>query len=137
MSVISESDQVAERTIPEGAFKFTSRGIGNNWLPCFICGHKPVHKVQHDLAGFVPRSDVRNFLSIPERYVHPLADLCHDVGVLGELVTSRISEGRVQFKFGACGEHLPNLRLLDEVAGRQGYIDRATLEACIPGRKIP
>lgn len=136
MSVISESDQAAERTIPDGAFTFLQRGVGNNWLPCFICGHKPVHKAQHDLAGFVPRSSVKEYAVI-STFTHPLLDLCHEVGVLGELVTTRINEGRVQFKFGACGEHLPNLHLLGERAGRQGYIDKATLEACIPGRKIP
>lgn len=119
-------------------FSFSSRGTGQNWLPCFICGHKPVHKCQADLAAYVDPSLVKH---VGEKHFHEVGELFHEVGLLIGEVDFRAHEPHyVQVKLGACGEHEPNLMLLDwqlQMGPNKGFLTRAMLECCIPGRKIP
>lgn len=120
--------------LKDGEIRFRPRGLGNNWHPCFICGHKPLHACQFDMAGFVDPDLVRH---VGDATFHPLSKLCHEVGVLGVLDYRASEPRRVQFKFGACGEHKPNLSLLEHMTYEDGKITKARLEACIPGRKTP
>lgn len=113
---------------------FRSRGIGNNWYPCFICGHKPLNGCQHDLAGFVHWEKV---IHIGDVHTHPILDMAFRAGVVANLDYRPGNPLRVQVKFGACGEHLPNLELLGEIMARTEYITEDILRKCIPGRKRP
>lgn len=116
---------------------FRSRGVGNNWLPCFICGHLPKYKCQADMAGFVDASLVKH---AGDEHFHPIQDLFHQADLLVGKVDFRSYEpGRVQVKIGACGEHEPNLRLLDWMVqhAEDSMMTEAMLGLCIPGRKRP
>lgn len=114
---------------------FRSRGVGNNWYPCFICGHKPLNGCQHDLAGFVDAKQV-NELAISV-HSHPILSMAFHAGVLANLDYRASEPHRVQVKFGACGEHLPNLELLGEMVARTECVSNSMLLKCIPGRKRP
>lgn len=127
-------------TVAAPKFKFRSRGLGNNWLPCFLCGHKPQQKCQNDTAFFVDAALVKSIeldLAKPI-HMHPVMDLFFEVGLLATLVTSRMAEGRVQVKLGACGEHVPNLELITALTTANGdQLTEQILRMSIPGRKIP
>lgn len=111
---------------------FNPRGIGSNHLPCFVCGHVPVHGVQADLAGFVDPS-----LVTPTLISHPLLDLVTGEGLLAHLDYRPSEPSHVQLKFGACGEHEPNLQLLLALSARNKSISAEILRLCTPGRKRP
>lgn len=89
---------------PEGGGDyFRSRGVGMDHTPgCFVCGGAP---------GFY--SNIAAFVQ------------CR---AAGERVVAMFTQGarldyrefepdRIQVKIGACEEHLPNLRVLDQLAG--------------------
>lgn len=87
--------------------KFMPRGIGNNWLECFVCGTNSDHsKVQPDMASFVPDR------TTGEKVVN----MFQDVGLHAHL-DYRPSEPKwIQVKLGACQQHLPNLQTLEKLA---------------------
>ncbi len=127
-------------------YTFRPRGLGLNWLPCFISGHQPKHKCQADMAFFIDpdQIDVSSVLKDPENpdkpFVHhPIMDLFHEVGLLVGKLDYRPSEPHwVQLKLGASGPYVPNLQLLGCLARENGNkITKAILESVIPGRLIP
>lgn len=120
--------------MPDKSVFFNSRGVGNNWLPCFICGHKS-STAQSDLAGYVTAADVVVFGT--DTVTHPIQGLAHDARVLVTLDYRPKEQGRVQAKFGACGEHKPNLLLLEWIMSNTTDLTVERLERCIPGRKNP
>lgn len=118
-------------------FMFHSRGVGNNWLPCFICGHRPTNHAQPDLAGFVDPGLLLPYKEgDPAGPHHRIEDLFFEAGLLVGAVEINASD-RVQVKLGACNEHKPNLMLLDQLVRFTGQLTLSVLQACIPGRKLP
>lgn len=120
-------------------FMFKPRGVGNNWYPCFICGHKPQQKCQYDMASFIDTSQGHVVtLTDPPLYTHPITDLFWENDIhVGELDYRASEPNRVQLKLGACGEHKPNLELLGALCYDDGKITEARLRLCIPERKRP
>jgi hypothetical protein len=87
----------------EGTLFYNPRGIGNNWIPCFVCGKENENgKCQKDMAAFVRGKEqgekiVALFVSIK----------------LYATLDFRPSEPDwIQVKVGACKDHEPNLMLL-------------------------
>lgn len=120
-----------------GSHNMRSRGIGNNWVPCFICGHLPhAGRVQNDMACFV---DSEELIHIGEKYFHPIGDLMTRAGLHPPSI--KVEGSRCQVKFGACGEHLPNLELLNllmmtsQSDRLQQHVTMAMILRCVPGRK--
>jgi len=151
---VSFDDQVREAVEEEKVYAFTPRGIGSNWIPCFICGHKPLSSggLQADMAAFVHSGDVMAIdMGADKEPIrsHPIEEWCRILGLTCQMDTRRADEARFQIKFGACGEHEPNLRLLEyTVALRAEHLRQfpkkdvptnhlriEDLIACIPGRK--
>lgn len=137
MSVLEEMGLVVDETT---TVRFHSRGCGNNWLPCFICGYiPPSGGCQADLAAFINSREDGNRIIM----------MFDQLGIgLVTLDERRAREGRYQIKVGACGEHEPNLLLLSEIPhytrgpegsddGRAGWINIATIKRCLPGEKKP
>lgn len=125
-------------------FKFSGRGLGQNWFPCFICGHKPMHKCQADQAFFVDSALVTVSSVITDGdgkplVYHPLVDWFHDQDVLlGKLDYRDFEPHHVQVKLGACGEHEPNLELLGLLCRQDdNHISQRTLARVIPQRRRP
>lgn len=124
--------------LPEGVFRFRPRGLGNNWLPCFICGHKPQSVCQTDMAAFVDPSLVRSLtLGDMTYHRHPVTDLLERERFLATLDFRSHTPNRVQVKLGACGEHGPNLELLCYLTDGEGTIDAKMLARCLPARRLP
>jgi hypothetical protein len=124
-------------------FKYLPRGIGSNWLPCFICGHKRVERCQADMAAFVDASLIHiypEFVKDDEgkRVVeHPIMRFFFENDIVAKLDYREHEPNRVQVKLGACGEHVPNLELLCYLTMNDGKITAARLARVIPGRKLP
>ncbi len=121
-------------------FVFRPRGVGNNWTPCFICGHKPQQKCQYDMAAFVDPNLITKFqaLSTVDPIIdHPITTFFHENDIYAELDYRQHEPNRVQLKLGACGEHVPNLRLLEALCYGDGKITQFRLTMCIPERKRP
>lgn len=120
------------------AWLFKPRGIGNNWIPCFICGHKPQEKCQADMASFVDHNLV-SAVTVGDRVFpnHPITKVFWENDLHAELDYRQHEPNRVQLKLGACGEHEPSLRLLEALCYGDGKLTEARLRLCIPGRKRP
>jgi hypothetical protein len=80
---------------------FRPRGIGMNWLPCFICEGDP-EILRHDMASFVADK------AAGERVVAMFEEL----GLKAQLDFRPSEPNWVQVKVAACLDHLPNLKLL-------------------------
>lgn len=120
-------------------YLFKPRGVGNNWLPCFICGHKPQEKCQADMSSFIDSSLIVR-LTVGEKTIisHPITRLFFEMDLLvGKLDYREYEPNRVQLKLGACGEHEPNLHLLEALCYSDGKINEERLRLCIPKRKRP
>lgn len=108
-------------------WNYSPRGLGLNWLPCFICGadgrpNEHGSTAQTDMAAFTRSEEAgREILAIFE-----------SLGLKAELDLRRASEGRFQVKAGACTMHEPNLRLLEYLTARDKKITRSKLLYCIP-----
>lgn len=105
-------------------YEFYPRGIGNNSVPCFVCGHgtswgsetKPAVELELDEKGYYKhgncQADMACFVSSKEE---------------GELLSKMIPHSildyrdyepnRIQLKIGACPSHLVNLQLLGRLTG--------------------
>lgn len=80
---------------------FRSRGIGSDWIDgCFVCGG--AHKLYNNIAAFVQGK------AAGERIHRMFAQG-------GRLDYREHSPDRVQYKLGACNQHLPKLRWLQEL----------------------
>lgn len=119
------TDQDSERS-PN--FQFRPRGMGNNWLDCFICGHKALYdglgegSCNYDMASFVSsKEDGESIVRLFEA-----------AGCTGAMLDYRPSEPTwIQVKVGACFLHWPSLALLGEWC-RDGKIDQGRIERCLP-----
>lgn len=120
-------------------FKFVSRGIGQNWLPCFLCGHQPKFKCQADCSFFVDATLVHILNADEKTAIHPIMSWFHAQDILaGKLDYRSFEPNRVQVKLGACGEHEPNLLLLSMLCVmNDNKITKAILNSVIPTRKRP
>lgn len=90
---------------PEGGGEFFhSRGIGLDWVPCFVCGTEDRdgkgHNALNNIAAFVQCK------AAGERVVDMFAQGAR-------LVYREREPDRVQVKIGACDQHKPNLERLD------------------------
>jgi hypothetical protein len=88
------------------------RGIGSNWLPCYICNQGGKDKVQSDMSAFV--SDK----SAGERVVV----MYEELGLYAKLDFRPSEPNWVQVKVGACNKHLPNLEKLTETCSKDNKI---------------
>lgn len=117
-------------------FIYRPRGMGMNWLPCFICGHNRLGRAQADMAAFVDPELAQVFESM-DAVSHPIMELFNECRVHAKLDYRKSEPHHLQVKLGACGEHEPNLMLLFELTHQLGKITPTKLKACIPGRKLP
>ncbi|MBI5045126.1 MAG: hypothetical protein HZC02_04315 [Candidatus Levybacteria bacterium] len=101
-----------ERPENGGEF-FSSRGIGLDGVPCFICAtifrDEEMHRYLHNIAAFVRTK------AAGDRVVAMFKQ--------GAVVDYREYEpDRVQVKIGACDTHKPNLELLDQLVRKNGHV---------------
>lgn len=93
--------------------QFSPRGIGSNWLPCCICRAGGRSKCQPDMASFV--KDRAAGLRVHSMFA--------EAGLVGTLDYRPTEPQWVQYKLGACEEHVPFLkRLAGLVAANEGQI---------------
>lgn len=128
-SVLSEPDIVHE---------FNSRGIGLGNGPCFICGYERRQGVVDELAATVDPISVIIVGKTDESAGmpwHPILEMFYQAALLCRLDYRPNEPKWVQIKVNACGEHVPNLVLLDFLSGNQ--ISMKVLKKVIPQRKLP
>ena len=92
--------------------EYRPRGIGCNWLPCYICNQRGKDKVQSDMAAFV------NDKEAGERVVV----MYEELGLHAKLDFRPYEPMWVQIKVGACDKHLPNLEKLTETCSKDNKI---------------
>jgi hypothetical protein len=104
-------------------YAYRSRGMGLNWLPCFVCGHGGEGKAQADLAAFVGSKDEG------EKVVEMFwAKKGH-----ASLDYRGFEPNYVQVKVGACGVHRPNLEALHYATSEaNGTISKSILDRVFP-----
>ena len=82
---------------------YNPRGIGSNWIPCFICGKENEDgRCQSDMAAYVRGKEQG------EKVVALFASC----GLSAKLDFRPSEPDYVQVKVGACQEHEPNLNFL-------------------------
>ncbi len=95
------------------AEKYQPRGIGANWLPCYICNEGGKDRVQADMAAFVRDKEAG------ERVVAMYSEL----GLHAKLDFRPYEPNWVQVKVGACRKHELNLEKLMELCSKDNQID--------------
>jgi hypothetical protein len=111
-----------------GEERYSPRGLGSNWLPCFICNPPQVNisgllktpepDLKMDMAAFVDSKESG------ERVV----DMFRKAGLVAKLDFRKFEPNWVQVKVGACEKHEPNLKVLLEETKVRGCIRPAILE---------
>jgi|SRR5579863_4592943 len=87
----------------DGTLFYNPRGIGNNWIPCFVCGKEgDGGKCQNDMAAYVRGKEQGE----------KVVGLFASVGLRAKLDFRPLEPDYVQVKIGACKDHEPNLTLL-------------------------
>lgn len=105
---------------PEGEL-YATRGIGLNWLDCFVC-QGTASGAQPDMAAFVVDKEAG------ERIV----GMFQEAGASAHL-DYRPSEPKwVQVKVGACNTHEANLKLLQATCGIDQRITVARIRYALP-----
>ena len=100
---------------------YRPRGIGQNWLPCYVCGTGG-GSLQEDMAAFVEDKDAG------ERVVAMYSQL----ELKAKLDYRDFEPDWVQVKVGACKTHLPNLKKLEKLVwDAKGKISPKIIEASL------
>jgi hypothetical protein len=117
---IKKSNHNLIRLIP-GNYSLYSRGIGLDWVNCFICGKE--EKVNHNIAAFVDTKEDGDFIKTL------FINAWHDY---------RPSEPKWdQLKIGACHEHLANLEILNNLIRENNIINQKMIQDAItPAPKV-
>jgi hypothetical protein len=103
-----------------GDITFDSRGIGNDWRECFVCGkNKDRDKLMNNIAAYVQsKNDGDTIVSW--------------FGGIGAWNDFRVREPHyIQVKIYACNKHLHLLKDLDATTRDGGAISKADVEAII------
>lgn len=103
--------------------RFVPRGIGQNWIPCFVCGRENSRKkdnqsVNNDLAGYVQSKESG------EKILKMFAKKV-------KLDYREHDPNYVQVKIGACNDHLRNLKLLRDLIIEHGNVISQSLIKCV------
>ena len=136
--------------------RFKPRGIGNNWLACFVCdgvkdGYEEIDDKTHQPTGKqVPSVRTEDGIHYRGAYYSCQPDMASFVESqkAGQRVVElfntegskafldfRPSEPKwVQVKVGACEQHLPRLQRLRELTGTSGTITREMIQEAL-GRR--
>jgi hypothetical protein len=96
---------------------YSPRGIGSNWLPCYICNQGGGDEVQSDMAAFVDSK------SAGERVVA----IYEELGLHATLDFRSHEPNWVQVKVGACDKHLSNLEKLTKLCSEDKTITPAKI----------
>jgi hypothetical protein len=107
---------------------FRPRGIGSNWIPCFVCGIGGEGTLLPDMASFVDGHDGGKRV---ETMIRQAGYRC--------FLDFRPSEPEwVQVKLGACTAHFPCLeRLADLIIANNCYINEEILKEAVEGETTP
>lgn len=100
---------------------FQPRGIGENWLRCFVCGSIPAGDLNEDRVSYSGpcQPDMAAFVHC--RAAGEVVRQMFSAVSMHAYLDFRPSEPRrVQVKLGACPEHLPQLRRLARLAVEAG-----------------
>lgn len=108
-------------------WNYSPRGLGLNWLPCFICGADG----QPNEHGSTAQSDMAAFVRGKEGGEEVVA-LFESLGLNAKLDFRDYEPNRVQVKVGACATHLPNLMLLEHLTYPNKKLTRAKLLNVMP-----
>lgn len=101
------------------SYYFAPRGIGLNWIPCFMCGKGgPEDHSQPDMAAYVKGKD----------YGELVISMFDKLGLLANLDYRPSEPNYVQVKVGACVGHQPNLRLLQIFTASRKLINEDILK---------
>lgn len=106
----------------EPSYVYKPRGLGLNWLPCFVCGHGGEGKAQADMSAFVESKEegeavVRLFWAMKGH---------------AKLDYRDFEPHYVQVKAGACNVHQPNLELLCALTAKDGKLTLSLLKRAFP-----
>lgn len=107
--------------------EFSPRGIGNNWLKCFVCGEGGGDKVQSDMAAFVQDKESG------QRVVAMFAG----IESLAVLDFRPHEPDWVQVKVGACEQHLPQLESLYQLTRVDGRISLRVVKQALGIDTLP
>lgn len=118
-----------ELPLADGEIRFIPRGLGNNWIPCFVCGTAALGdglgegSCNDDMAAFV-RSKADG---------EAVVRLFEEAGCKNVKLDYRDYEPDwIQVKVGACPEHYPSLALLAHNCGYDNRISLKTIQFCLP-----
>jgi len=102
----------------DGNLSLYTRGIGMDWVPCFICGKVgEKNGVNHNIAAFVRNKEEGDIMRLW------FTTAWHDY---------RPSEPNCdQLKIGACNDHLVNLEILNNLIGENNIINQKMIQQSI------
>ncbi len=96
---------------------YAPRGLGSNWLPCYICDQGGRSSVQTDMSAFVEdKESGEKVVEMFERF-----------GLHAKLDFRESEPNYVQVKVGTCKKHTPNLKKLVDLCSADRKIDPAKI----------
>ncbi len=119
--------------------RFCPRGIGRNWLRCFICGGPEGPALKEDGVRFEIgvggcQADIASYVEGRAGGLRVQA-MFVEAGLHAFLDYRPNEPGYVQLKLGACKEHLPNLERLGRLTSQcGGWITPEIILAAVTAR---
>lgn len=110
-------------------FKYAPRGLGSNWLKCFVCGSVNGGELEPDGAHYrgVCQADMAAYVE-NEVQGKAVVDLFQQFAFAAWLDFRPNENKGTQVKIGACETHLEQLRLIERMAYENNGIDSIVLE---------
>lgn len=96
-----------------GDLPIHTRGIGKDWIPCFVCGGSGKNGLNDNIAAFVNSREDGRAIMRAFRY--------------GKLDWRPTEPNWIQIKLGGCHAHQKHLATLNELIGKYGTINSAMI----------